>query len=120
MLNGYYLKVGANLTIIARREDKLEEVKSLAEAANKQGGTGKGDLLFDQSFSSIVVMWLLTFAPSRSGGKIISLALDLADLSAIDTILPSIRKAGGSGVDILGLEFARFPYMATPVSRALV
>jgi hypothetical protein len=30
------------VTAIARREDKLAEVKRAAEAAHKEGGTGKG------------------------------------------------------------------------------
>jgi hypothetical protein len=37
-----FIQAGAHVTLIARRADKLEQVKKEAEAANKEGKTGKG------------------------------------------------------------------------------
>jgi len=71
-----FARAGANITLVARRADKLEQVKQSVTMAHAESGVGKG-------------------------GKIQVLALDLSKLSAIDSILPSLRSAGAPNVDIL-------------------
>lgn len=80
-----FARAGSNVIITARREAKLQEVKSLAEKANQEGNTGKG-------------------------GKVIALPLDMQDKKAIEGFLDQVPKEFQK-IDILvnnaGLVYGR-------------
>ena len=56
-----FAKAGCNVVLVARRADKLQEVKKLAEAAHKEGG-------------------------AKEGGKIVCVEADMQDRKALDAI----------------------------------
>lgn len=61
-------QAGANLILLARREEELEKVKQLAIDANKEGGTGKG-------------------------GEVVCLKVDMSKRAEIDAALAKAKEA---------------------------
>lgn len=99
-----FAKGGANVSLVARRADKLEEVKKEALAAHKEGGTGKGDFIIN-NYRHYIKAYSVLFA--NKGGKIATYAIDISSITAIDGLIPQLHQSGLPPVDILGIPLYR-------------
>ena len=75
-----FAKAGCNLILLARRAEKLQEVKQRCQAANKLGGSGKG-------------------------GSVLTLTVDVAKRAELDALLAKIKGEGAGPVDMWVKEY---------------
>lgn len=70
-----FAKAGCNLILLARRAEKLAQVKQRCEDANKLGGSGKG-------------------------GNVLTLTVDVGKRADLESLLGNIKGGGAGPVDM--------------------